>query len=433
MSADDILAILVIVLCLAGSMFFSGAETVITSFGDRRARRLKEEGGREGRIVTNWVDRPVFVLSTILLGNNIVNTLLGATATAMLLRKLEGGKYSDYAVPAAVLVSTGLLLVFGEIVPKAMGRIYSRRLTVPVLLVLNGLGKATYPLTWVLSWITEKLIQRAVEGGGNQPLTRITTGELDYLVRVGQQEGSIPEQQAAMLKGVFRIEEKTARDIMVPVDKVTAVDLQWDMDRVRSVALRSGHSRLPVYAGDIDNVKGILHIKDFMRLGEEDGPTTLREVLRPPLWVPESTRIQDLLRRFKERRVHLGVVVDDSGDTVGVVTLEDVLEQIVGQIFDETDRVPSRSDRGKEEGTHVFEGTDSLAHVEERFGVDLEEFDGVDSIGDLLTQLAGQIPVAGSVFVFENLRIKVLAADARHIIRVKGELIEREDEQATGS
>lgn len=431
MTDADTLSILVFVLCLAGSMFFSGSETAITSYGDRRARRAKEEGGREGKLLGWWVDRPVAVLTTILLGNNITNTLMGATATALAIRHLQDTQWGAWAVPMAVVVTTGLLLVFGEIVPKALGKLYSRRVTLPVLSVLNALSRLAYPLVWVLARMTQLVIRRAAdatEGGA----ARVTSGEIGYLVKVAEREGTIPAEQAELLQQVFRFEEKIVRDIMVPLDRVVGVDLRWEVEKIKRVAHATGHSRLPVYEGDLDHIKGILHIKQIVGLelssASESGAWEMFEgLLRSPFFVSESLLIHDLLRRFKEQRVHLAIVVDDGGDTVGVVTLEDVIEQLVGQIFDETDRAPLFAPL--DSGVKYVDGQASLHTISEALNVEFEDIDGVDSVGDLLTRLAGQMPIAGSVFVWEAVRFKVLAADATRIIRVSAERVDVEDDE----
>lgn len=424
MSDADILGLLVIALCLGGSMFFSGSETAITTFGEHQARRMLEEGGRPAQIVATWVRRPVQVLSTILVGNNITNTLMGSVATALAIRHLGGGDYAEYAVPIAVLLTTAVLLVFGEILPKAFGRLYSNRIALPVLSILNWMGKVLLPVTWVLTNLTNFMLRRAQRDEAAGPGQRVTADEIDYLVKVGQREGSIPADQAALLRGIFRFEDKIVRDIMVPKDQVTAIDLDWEPERVLEMANASGHSRIPVYEGDLDEVKGVLHIKSLVGNPEPERYDVLR-LMRAPMFVSESLLIQDLLQRFREKRVHLAVVVDDGGDTVGVVTLEDVLEQIVGQIFDESDRPPS----GVTEvaGIHFLEGQTSLRRVEELFEFEFEELDGVDSVGDLLTRLAGQMPIPGSVFVYDSIRFKVLAADDRHVIRVSAERVEGEE------
>ena len=427
MSDAEKLSFLVMVLCLFGSMFFSGGETAITAFGERKAAQLKEAGGKEAKAISLWVDRPVWVLSTILLGNNITNTLLGATATALAINRLGGGAWGSYAVPIAVAVVTGVLLIFGEIVPKALGRIYSRQIALPILRVLDVLSTLTYPVVWMLTWITETVIGKALqdENGGE---ARVTSDELGYLVKVAQREGTIRADQAELLQGVFRFEDRIVRDIMVPADRVTAVDLNWTADKILETGRNSGHSRLPIYEGDLDTIRGILHIKQVV--GIPTGELTrdqIMAVMRPPFFVSESLLIHDLLRRFKERRVHLAIVVDDAGDTVGVVTLEDVLEQIVGKIFDETDSAPINL-RERSGGVHYVDGQASIARVEEMLGVEFDEIDGVASVGDLLTRMAGTIPVAGSVVVWENVRFKVLASDQRHISYASVELVEVEDE-----
>lgn len=415
MSDADLLALLTCALCLLASMFFSGSETAITSLGEHEARKLLEDGGREGRIVRSWVRDPVRVLSTILVGNNLANTLMGSVVTAMAIRHLSDR--GNYAVPVAVVVTTALLLIFGEILPKAVGRLYAQRVAIPALVILNVVGRVMAPLTWMFSRLTNLLLHRA----RRRDVGRVTTDHLDYLVRVALREGSIPADQAELLQGIFRFEDKIVRDIMVPQDRVTAIDLNWDIDRVMRTAKESGHSRLPAYDGDLDHIKGTLHIKTLVGLRDPDRDA-VRRMMRRPLFVSESLLISDLLQRFKEQRVHLAVVCDDGGHTVGVVTLEDVLEQIVGKIFDESDLAPNIV--AENLGVRYLDGTASLRTVEEAFAVEFEEFDGVDSVGDLLTQLAGQIPIAGSVIVYEGVRFKVLAANDRRVIRVSVEQVE---------
>jgi putative hemolysin len=391
--------------------------------GHHQASKLLEDGGRNAKIVAVWVRQPVRVLSTILVGNNLTNTIMGAVATALAIRHLGGGEYGEYAVPIAVVATTALLLVFGEIMPKAFGRLYSHRLALPVLSVLNILNRVLAPITWVTTSLTNLMLRNATasESGAQ----RVTADELDYLVRVGQREGSIPADQAALLRGIFRFEDKVVRDIMVPQARVTAVDLAWDVERVIEVAKASGHSRLPVYDGHLDHIRGVLHIKQLVTSPDRTEGVVAR-LMRTPTFVSETLLIADLLQRFKEERAHLAIVVDDGGHTVGVVTLEDVLEQIVGKIFDETDVAPA----GMVDlaGFHYLDGTASLRSVEELFEVEFEEFEGVSSIGDLLTQLAGQIPIAGSVFVCEGVRFKVLAANDRRVIRVRVDQVEIEND-----
>ncbi len=422
MSEGDILALLTIVLCLGGSMFFSGSETAVTSLGEHRAARILEDGGRDARTVSSWVNQPVKVLSTILVGNNITNTLMGATATALAIEHLEGGTWGDLAVPVAVFVTTVLLLIFGEIFPKAVGRAYSHKLALPLLSVLNILGRVLSPVVWSLTKLTNWMLAQTMSGEHGH--NRVTSDDLDFLVKLGQREGTIAADQAELLRGIFRFDDKIVRDIMVPQRNVTAIDFDWDVARVVEVARHSGHSRMPVFEGDLDSIKGVLHIKSL--IGHPDaGREEVEQAMRPPLFVAESLLISDLLQRFKEERKHLAIVVDDGGHTVGVVTLEDVLEQIVGKIFDESDQAPSAI--LEHFGVCYLDGTASLRQVEETFAMEFEELDGVDSVGDLLTQLAGQIPIAGSVVVFENLRFKILAANDRRVIRVSVEPVEIEE------
>lgn len=422
MTDGDLLGVLLMVLCLGASAFFSGSETAILSFGEHQWRKLMEEGGRSGRVARTWVEQPVRVLSTILVGNNIVNTLIGSVTTAIVLRHFGSGPWSEYSVPIAVFVAASLVILFGEIIPKAVGKRHTARVAVPALGVLRGLGRVLAPITWVTTKLTDAVLRPQEPELGMQ---RVTAEDLDYLVKVGQREGSIADDQAALLRRVFQFDDTIVRDIMVPRVRVTAVDLSWPVPRIIQVAQGSGHSRLPAYEGDLDRIRGVLHIKQLVGADPNDSDVVNR-VMRKPLFVSESLMISDLLERFKERRVHLALVVDDGGHTVGVVTLEDVLEQIVGHIFDESDHAPQHAADAL--GTHNYDGQTSLRTLEDQFDVSFEAEEGVSSIGDLLTQLAGQMPIAGSVFVVEGLRFKILASDDRRVLRVSVEQVDVDDD-----
>jgi putative hemolysin len=422
MTDADSFGLLVMLLCLFGSAFFSGSETAIFSYGEHQWRRLVEDDGPHAVLARTWVEQPVRVLSTILVGNNIVNTLIGSMTTALVLRHFGGGPWSEYGVPVAVFLAASMVILFGEIIPKAVGKRYASRIALPAMVVLRGLGRVLAPVTWLTTRITDLLLRRTDADNSAQ---RVTAGDLDYLVKVGQREGSIADEQAALLRRVFQFDDKIVRDIMVPRARVTAVDLEWPVPRIIAVAHASGHSRLPAYENDLDRVRGVLHIKQLVGVADQ-GRDAVARLMRTPLFVSESLMISDLLKRFKERRVHLAIVVDDGGQTVGVVTLEDVLEQIVGHIFDESDHAPQHTVDAL--GSAHFDGQTSLRRLEEQFDVSFEEEEGVSSIGDLLTQLAGQMPIAGSVFVIEGLRFKILAADDRRVLRVSVEQVDVDDE-----
>jgi CBS domain containing-hemolysin-like protein len=429
MTDADLLALITVVLCLLGSMFFSGSETAITTgLGEREAHRIIDEGGRNARVASLWAHHPVRVLATILVGNNLVNTLLGSVVTAATLRHLGGGAWGDWAVPIAVALTTAVLLVFGEIVPKAVGRTHARSLALPLLAALDVVSRVLGPLVWFFTMVTG-LVLRSLGINDSATLLRpVTPDDLEYLLDVGEREGSVPVDQAAMLRGVLEFDDKVVRDIMVPRAKITAIDVAWDVERIIAVAKATGHSRMPLYERELDEVRGVLHVKQLVGHTEGLDRDSLIRLAREPLFVSESLLIHDLLARFKEERVHLAIVVDDGGQTVGVVTLEDVLEQIVGQIFDETDKAPRSPATSTSDGVVFVDGQDSLRRIEETFDVEFDEFDGVQSIGDLLTQLAGQMPIAGSIFVYEGLRFKVLAANAKKIIRVSVESLDLDDD-----
>jgi CBS domain containing-hemolysin-like protein len=261
---------------------------------------------------------------------------------------------------------------------------------------------------------------------------RVTEAEIQEMMDAGEEEGVINQEENAMIRSILTLGDSMVREIMLPRMEMSCVSIQDEVSEVLKSIIASGHSRLPVYEGTIDNVIGLIYAKDLLRYwGEPDDAIELRKLIRAPFFVPETKNLEELLHDFKKRRVHMAVVIDEYGGTAGLVTIEDLLEEIVGDIQDEYDLETERlSVQG--DGSIVADGRLTIEEVEEHFHVSIEK-DNFETVGGLIFHLTGRIPLAGEVIESETLVLTVLEADERRIAKVhiaRKEELERESEES---
>ncbi len=261
---------------------------------------------------------------------------------------------------------------------------------------------------------------------------RVTEAEIQEIMDAGEEEGVINQEENAMIRSILTLGDSMVREIMLPRMEMSCVSIQDEVSEVLKSIIASGHSRLPVYEGTIDNVIGLIYAKDLLKYwGEPDDAIELRKLIRAPFFVPETKNLEELLHDFKKRRVHMAVVIDEYGGTAGLVTIEDLLEEIVGDIQDEYDLETERlSVQG--DGSIVADGRLTIEEVEEHFHVSIEK-DNFETVGGLIFHLTGRIPLAGEVIESETLVLTVLEADERRIAKVhiaRKEELERESEES---
>lgn len=261
---------------------------------------------------------------------------------------------------------------------------------------------------------------------------KVTEAEIQEIMDAGEEEGVINQEENAMIRSILTLGDSMVREIMLPRMEMSCVSIQDEVSEVLKSIIASGHSRLPVYEGTIDNVIGLIYAKDLLRYwGEPDDAIELRKLIRAPFFVPETKNLEELLHDFKKRRVHMAVVIDEYGGTAGLVTIEDLLEEIVGDIQDEYDLETERlSVQG--DGSIVADGRLTIEEVEEHFHVSIEK-DNFETVGGLIFHLTGRIPLAGEVIESETLVLTVLEADERRIAKVhiaRKEELEREPEES---
>lgn len=424
---DGILSILG---CLVLSAFFSGSETALTSISRARAQQMYEQSGQR-RSLRRLVEQPVVVLTTILIGNNLVNITASALATNVAEEMLGGGADGQAIVsPVAVAIGvmTLLLLTFGEITPKALARAHAERIAPILMVLLTPLIVVLRPFTWAfvalsngVAWFTGKPLQ---EDG---PFVR--EEDIEYLVELGHREGTLSAERETLLRSVFDFTETAVREVMVPRTDVVFVPADISEDELFDLIVKVGHSRLPVYDGNVDNIIGLVYAKDMlrhMRDRRKGKRFELRHFLRRPEFVPQSKPIAELLREMQANRVHMAAVVDEFGGVAGIVTLEDIMEELFGEIRDEYD-VESDLIEQLPDGTWRIEAKVNLEDLGEALGIEGVEDEDCDTLGGYISKMTGEVGNVGTEVEAWGLRFVVEEADPRRIRWVRAEALQPSD------
>jgi CBS domain containing-hemolysin-like protein len=371
------------------SAFFAAAETALVSLGRIDLQRLREQGDRRGALIRALRSQTSKLLATILIGQNLFNSTAAACAT-LLFAGLLGETWLSTA--AAVLFSTLVLFVFGEMTPKAIGAASPVAISRTVAVPVAALMKVLSPLATLVVRITRGALRLL---GVPEKAPTLTEEEMKSVINLGADEGIIHGEERRLLHKVLEFGNRIVRDLMVPRTRVVAVPETASFEQVRAVLREHKLSRLPIYRGSLDNVVGILHAKDLFDISdEEERSFDLKKYLDPPYLVPESLPAEDLFREMRRRRNHMAVVVDEYGGTAGIVTIENAIEALLGgAIQDEHDEEgPGFVAAG--ERTYVLEGNFRLDDIQEQFGLDLPRDEAETIAGHLLLRF-GRIPRKG--------------------------------------
>ncbi len=412
----------IFLLLLACSAFFSSSETALTKANKVRLKNQEEQGSKAAGRALRLTEEYDRTLSTLLIGNNIVNTLLASLATVFC-TKLFGG--SDSAVGIATAAVTVLVVIFGEVAPKTYAGSQPEGLAKLVSGVILVLQYLFYPLTAVLKGIQKLVLPRQTE---EEPT--VTEDELLLLFDQSVDEGVLEEERSELLQNALEFDDITVDEILTPRVNIAAVELQDDREEVIRIFLEQQFSRLPVYEKDLDHIVGVISQKDFFAALVTGTYTDLRALMQPCLYVPTRKKIDELMTELRMRRTHVAIVTDEYGGTAGLVTLEDILEQLVGDIWDEHDQVtspvrPLGSDRWEIAGD---------ATVEEVFEAlceddDLPETDAATVAGLALEHLE-HIPVPGERFTCGRLELVVTQIEDKRIRQLHATVLPPQPEES---
>lgn len=403
--------ILLIVLLIL-SAFFSASEIAIFSSNKIRMKKHAEDGNKNAILIEQMLKNPDRVLNTILVGNNVVNLGAAAVATAIAI---------DYFGNIGIGIATGimalLILTFGEIVPKSYAVKNADQVALAVARPMNFLIRLLSPVVLIFKALANSLI-KALGGETIKPTPRITQEELKMLLKLGEQEGVVEKEERKMIDGIFEFGEKTAKEVMLPRIDMDCIEVNSTLDEALKVFIKKWRSRLPVYDGTIDNIVGILNLNDLLHLiKEKKYSTPIKEIIRPPYFIPESKKLNDLLREFQQNRIQMAIVIDEYGGTAGLITLEDVLEEIVGEILDEYDAVETHIQM-VDDKTAIVDAKTNIDEVNEALGVDLPTGE-YETVGGLIFDRLGKIPSPGEKIEVDGKILIVESMRGRRISKVK--------------
>ena len=402
----------VLALLILLSAFFSGSETALMTLNRYRLRHLANEGHRGAILASRLLKRPDRLIGLILLGNNFVNVLASSIATIIALRL--GG---EGAVAVAAGLLTLVILIFSEVTPKTLAALHPERLAFPAALVYTPLLKICYPLVWVINAIANrilKLLGVSPEDGGDQALSR------EELRSVVLETGAmIPKKHQKMLLGILDLEKITVEDIMIPRHEIVGIDIQDPIEEVIQQVQNSHYTRLPVFEDSIDHVIGIVHMRHAMHALIEENLTTelLRDTCRAPYFIPASTPLNRQLLNFQHQKSRLGLVVDEYGDVMGLVTLEDLLEEIVGEFT--TDPSDELSDvQPQEDGSFLVDGSASVRDLVRTMNWELPT-DGPKTLNGLIIEYLETIPEPGTSLLLEGYPLDIIQTKGNAVKTVR--------------
>lgn len=388
------------------SAYFSATETAFSSFNKTRMKLFAERGDRRAQLVLKLSERYDRVLSTILIGNNIVNIALASIATVFFVHIM-----GDNGATVSSAVITVLVLIFGEISPKTLAKERPERFCLSTVRILNALILVLTPLSFLFG-LWRKLLDKIFR---NREDRRMTQDELLLLVEEVEQEGSIDADEGSLLRSAIEFTDRDAEDILTHRTDLEAISLDATKEEIAAVFSESRYSRLLVYDDTIDNVVGVLHQKDFYTgTGISDRPIT--ELMAKPQFAPQSMKLSDMLKLLQKNKSHVAVITDEYGGTLGIVTMEDILEELVGEIWDEHDEVVELF-RAVDERTERILCTAELVDFMERY--DLTVRSESTSVGGWITEQFGRIPDVGESFLYKGLKITVTETDARRVVEAE--------------
>jgi Mg2+/Co2+ transporter CorB len=401
----------VILLVLLGlSAFFSSSETGLMAVNRYRLRHLANSGHRAARLAQKLLRKPDRLIGLILLGNNLVNIMAASIATVIGLRL-----FGDSGVWIASLTLTVVVLIFAEVAPKTVAALHPERIAFPASFVLAFLLKLLYPVVWLINTITNWILKPFGIRARAEVIERLNREELRTLLQEG---GQISNEHQRMLVNILDLEHATVDDVMVPRQEIVGIDLEDDWKTILTQLTQTLYTRMPVYRGSIDHVEGLLHIRAVIAKLTEGGLSfeDLKRSIRSPYFIPEGTNLMQQLLEFQSRERRMGLVVDEYGDIQGMVTLDDILEEIVGEYTSEG-KERSRGIRHLDDNTYLVDGATSVRMLNRRMNWDLPE-EEANTINGLLLEVLEVIPDGKTCVRIGNHIMTIVEIDDNVIVKV---------------
>jgi len=417
MPSDSIPQLIIMLVCIVMSAYFSATETAFSSLNKTRIKNLADKGDRKAELAYNLSENYDSLISTILIGNNIVNILLSSMGTLLFVDLLGG----EIGATVSTVVITIVVLIFGEISPKSIAKDAPESFAMFSAPIIRALIVVLKPINFIFScW--KKLIAKLFKLGKNEGISQ---EELLMIVDEVEQDGTIDNDDSTLIRNAIEFTDRKAEDILTHRLNLEAFSLDTPKEEVAEIFTGTRFSRLLVYRDTIDDIVGVIHHKDFYS-GSAVTEKSIEEIMTPPLFIHRGEKIKDLLTLLQQQKSHIAVVLDGYGGTLGIVTLEDILEELVGDIWDEHDEVEEDYHK-KDDNTYIFSGGTSFADFCDFY--DLKAESSSVTLGGWVMEQIGQLPEAGDSFSFENLAITVTETDGRRVSFVEVYREEAEDEE----
>ncbi|NLP43024.1 MAG: HlyC/CorC family transporter [Peptococcaceae bacterium] len=403
MDSNSIMLIIILAVLVLLSAFFSATETAFTSFNRMRMKNIAESGNKRAELLLRISEDYDKLLSTILIGNNLVNIAAASLATVIFVNY-----FGNMGLILSIIVMTLAILIFGEISPKSLVKETPEKFAMFSVVFLRFLMVILTPVNYLFDqW--QKLLAKIFKVQGKKG---ITEEELLTIVQEAEHGGGINEQEGELIRSVLEFNDVEAIDILTPRVDVVAVSTEDSKQEIADLFKKTGYSRLPVYDTSIDNIIGLIHQKDFHN--EVASGNDLSAIIKPTIYIAQSMKVSKLLKLLQQSKSHLAVVVDEFGGTVGIVTMEDILEELVGEIWDEHDIVVEEFSRIAENEYRIL-GSTNLEKMFDYFDIDYESDTDVNTVSGWVIDKFGRIPSEGESFTYGNLVIKVSKTNHRRV------------------
>ncbi len=411
MDSEEFMQLIILIVLLALSAFFSSAETALTTVNRIRIRSLAEEGNKKAKLLLKVFDQQSKMLSTVLVGNNIVN-LSASSLMTILTTKLFGS--------ALVGVATGLLtvlvLIFGEITPKTYASVNAVKMSLNYVRIIYALMVILTQVVVVIEWMAG-IVLKLFRTDKSKNKSDMTESEFLTIVDVTHEQGITSKEGKEIIKNVFDIDDISAREIMVPRIDVASIGVDASYEELMEIFEEYRFTRFPVYEEMVERIIGMINMKDIL-LYKQGNPFSIKDYMRKPLFTYEGKMADELLEDMRESGETMAIVVDEYGDAVGIITMEDLLEEIVGEIRDEFDEDEKNEIIKNKDGSYKIDASLSLEDINDRIGTKLES-EEYDSLGGLLLEELGRLPEIGEEITKDGYHFQILQMDKNRIRRVK--------------
>lgn len=412
MTVSDVFVFVGIFLCLCLSAFCSAAEMSYSSCSQMRLEGARDSGDKRGKIAVYIIEHFDNALSAILIGNNLANICSSSLASVAVI--LISGS-DEYAWVSTVLL-TITVIIFGETIPKITAKQNANKLALKNSYPVRIMMIIFYPLVWLVVAIINLITRGMKDESADTPDEAVE--ELQSIIETAEDEDVLDEDQSELVQAAIDFSETSAMDVMTARVDVQAIDIEDDWDEILALVEDAPYTRLPVYEGGIDNVIGILYLNHFLKAMADDGHADIRKLLMPPCYVYKTMKLPAVLAQLRKAKQHLAVVTDEYGGMLGVVTMEDVLEQIVGDIWDESDTVAPEVVQHTD-SEYELDGSMVLSDFLELVGIDEDEVEAEsNTVGGWTLEMFGDYPSPGDSFTYRNLTVTVLSMDGRRVGRV---------------